>query len=270
MSMINHKKSAAEPVRKPFLTGSPMDEHSFKSILLFFGSLIATFIFSFIVCASTGFSSIVLRLFINIVIIFAVLVIYFNSGTNNGAEAVARGEILYQKEQKGTPFTDTERRVSFHPLKGFMIGFLATLPFFITALIFALNARIQTTDSGTLPSWMQAYIRRSDIGAALVQYTQPEAMSVIDFLRMIIRVCLMPFVNIVGSSNRNGLIVLERLSPMIMLLPAASFGFGYLSGQSIRTRVHTAISENEKRRMKKEKRARRKRTERSHEPEKLN
>ena len=77
-------------------------------------------------------------------------------------------------------------------------------------------------------------------------------MSFVYILRTSVRIIIIPFVNIVGSENKNGLFLLERFSPFIMMLPAISYGTGYMTGKKIRTRIHTAISENEKKRVRKE------------------
>ena len=259
-------------VKKPFVTGSPVDEHTLKNSLLFFGSLLLTSLFSFIVCASTGAAGLIIRLLINALIIIVILSVYFNSGTNQGADAVARGEILYQKQESSQTFSQKEKSVSFHKAKGFLVGIFGTLPLLILALIFAFCTSAALTDAGGLPSWMQAYTRKSDIGNALVQYLQPEGMSFVDYLRVIVRVCLIPYVNMIGYSSKEGLLVLERLSPLLIMLPAAAYGTGYLSGRSIRDRIHSVISVNEKKRRKREtrKRMERQRDRSSREPEQLN
>ena len=57
-----------------------------------------------------------------------------------------------------------------------------------------------------------------------------------------------------------------------LLLPVLAYGTGYISGKSIRTRIHTAISENEKKRIRRDKRKRKSQNRPSHrrEPEQLN
>ena len=154
-----------------------------------------------------------------------------------------------------------------------MTGLLGTIPFFLLAVVLALNTQLQMTQSGTLPSWMQAFTRRGDIGSALVHYTQPEGMALIDYIRIAVRICILPFVNIVSSGSKEGMLLLERLSPLILLLPACAYGTGYLRGPEMRARVHTAISENDRIRKRKEKKERRIRAgiaARPKEPEKLN
>ena len=85
-------------------------------------------------------------------------------------------------------------------------------------------------------------------------------------------ICIMPFVNVIGHDSKNGMFLLERISPLIVMLPSVFYGFGYMSGRKIRTRIHTVISENDKNRIRKErKRIRKQNTQaRRREPEQLN
>ena len=108
--------------------------------------------------------------------------LFYNNGAGKGADAVAHGEILYQKKERGQTFSESEQKICFHPMKGYLIGVLGTLPFLIAAVILAVKTAPQVTGAGSLPSWMQAYTRRSDIGDALISYTQPE-----DVLYMLVR-----------------------------------------------------------------------------------
>ena len=273
--MTNSCRTSSKPpvreVRKPFLTGKAVDGNTLRNSLAFFGTLIVVFFVAFIACASATFGSIILRIALNLAVIFLILMIFYNNGAGKGAEAVTRGEILYQKEETGQTVSESERKAAYHPFKGFVTGLLGTIPFFFLAVVLALNTQLQMTQSGTLPSWMQAFTRRGDIGSALVHYTQPEGMALIDYIRIAVRICILPFVNIVSSGSKEGMLLLERLSPLILLLPAAAYGTGYRTGRKIRTRIHTAISENNRKRMRKERKKRSARTAaRRNEPEKLN
>ena len=254
--MAHLKKNKNNPkekeIRKPFLTGSPTDERTLKSSMLFFGTLILVFFVAFIACVSATFSSFILRLLMNGAVILVGLLIFYNNGSKRGTDDVARGEILWQKQESGRPFSGSERRMCFHPVKGYLIGLAGTIPFFLLALYLAFTASVSMTGSGTLPSWMQAYTRRSDIGNALINYTQPEGMNTSDYIRALVRITILPFVNIVGSGNKYGLLFLERISPLILLLPAGVYGTGYLSGRNVRTQIHTAISESNRKRIRKE------------------
>ena len=273
---MESKKQAApkkiQEVKKPFLTGSIVDENTFKNSAKFFGIYIMIVFVSFIACSSAAFGSDILRIGLNIAVVCVILMIMFNFGSNHGAEAVSHGEILWQRREKGLTFSESEQKLCFHPMKGYMTGLLGSVLLLIPAVILACMTTLQTTDAGVLPGWMQAYLRRGDISNALTNYTQPEGMTFVDFIRAIIRICIIPFVNIIGHTNKAGMLTLERLSPIVMLIPAIAYGTGYITGKSVRTRIHTAISENEKKRIRRDNKKRRKqnRPVHSHEPEQLN
>ncbi len=274
--MTEHKKANAKPavseVRKPFLEGSALDERTAKSSLAFFGSMILVVFVSFITGLSASFDSYILRLIINGAVIILALIIFYNNGTKRGAEDIKKGEILWQKKEKGQPFTEGEQKLCFHPMKGYTIGILGSLVFIVLAVILALSTSLKMTEAGGLPSWMQAYTKRSDIGNALVNYTQPEGMKMVDYVRAAVRIVMLPYVNIVGGTNRYGILILERISPLILLLPAAAYGTGYIAGKKVRTQVHTAISENERKRIRREQKRRQAKAgqRNNREPEQLN
>ena len=267
------RKDSAAEVKKPFLTGSITDGNTAKHSLGFAGVMVVIFFVSLIACVSASLGSVVLRMLINSAVILVVLMLFYNNGAGKGAEDVARGEILYQKQERGETISESERKSCFHPAKGFLNGLLGTLPFLILAVILAVQTTPQLTGAGTLPSWMQAYTRRSDIGSALTAYTQPEGMTLLDYIRALVRIFIIPYVNIVGTADKYGMLTLERLSPLILVLPAAAYGTGYLQGKKIRSGIHTAISINDKKRIRREKKKRLARSNagsRSREPEQLN
>ena len=268
---MKQDKTATVTVRKPFLKGKPTDENTFRNILRFFGLMLLLVFMTFIVCTMTGFSSAVLRIAVNLAIETLILFILFNRGTVHGTEAVSRGEILYQHQVRGQEVTENERKLPYHPAKGFLNGILGTLLMLIPAIVLAFTAQRQMTGAGVLPGWMESYLRRDDIGNALVSYTNPGGISVTEILRIIVRICIMPFISMIGGENKEALLIAEKLSPILLLLPACAYGIGYLQGPKARARIHTEIAENTKKRIRREKKARktRQRT-RPHGPQQLN
>ena len=272
MNKDQSRDAAIKNVRKPFVYGTPADGATVRTALQFFGILILVFFVTFIAGSSVSGAGPAIRIIFSAAVILLVLFIFFSNGSNLGADAVARGEILYQKKEEGKPFSESERKLCYHPCKAYIIGLIGTIPFLIAAIVFSFNATITMTGPGTLPSWMQSYTRRADIANALPTYLHPEGLSLTDFLRIAVRIFILPFVNLVGTDNPRGLLILEKMSPLLLLLPAAAYGTGYLSGKKIRTRIHTMISESNRRRKRKETRARKKRmsTRSASGPEKLN
>lgn len=259
-------------VRKPFVYGTPVDSATVRNALQFFGILILVFFVTFIAGSSVAGAGAAVRIIFSAAVILLVLFIFFSNGSNLGADAVAKGEILYQKKEEGKPYSESERKLCYHPCKAYIIGFLGTIPFLLAAIVFAFNAKVVMTGPGTLPSWMQSYTRRADIANALAVYLHPEGLSLTDALRIAVRIFILPFVNLVGTDNPHGLLILEKISPLLLLLPSVAYGTGYLAGKKIRTRIHTMIFESNRRRKRKENRARKKRmnARSASGPEKLN
>ena len=252
-------KPKTQEKAKPFLEGTPTDENTVRQALKFFGAMLLVGFMCFLVCSMTSFDSAVLRIGINLVIEALILMIFFNKGEALGTDGVARGEILYQYVQRGKEVTESEKRIPYHKFKGFLIGFLGTALFFILALILAFTAQRQMTGAGVLPSWMESYMRRSEISGALVSYTQGVSVTVTDIVRIIVRVLIMPFISMAGPESRDALLLMERISPLLVLLPALSYGAGYLQGPAQRRKIHTEIAANARKRKIREKRERKKR-----------
>ena len=103
--MTVKKNQPVKPVTKPYLTGAVTDENTLKKVLKFFGSMMLIIIMCFIVCTMMNFDSDILRIGANAAVVLLVLFILYNQGQVHGAEAVARGEILYQRQEKGLEIT---------------------------------------------------------------------------------------------------------------------------------------------------------------------
>ena len=268
--MATKSKKTVTPVEKPFLKGKPTDERTWKAATGFFGILLVAAIMTFLVCSAASMSNQILRIALNLAVELLVLFIFYNNAIGRSADAVARGEILWQRKEKGIPFTEKEQAICFHPAKGYVTGLLGTIPILICCILLAALAERQTTGYGTLPSWVSSLQGRNELGDALVAYTVREGISAVDVIRIIVRICIMPFVNMAGAENRDAMLLVERLSPILALLPAIAYGTGYLQGRKERTRIHTGIAENRKSRARKERKARKARVNRPKGPEQLN
>ena len=91
-----------------------------------------------------------------------------------------------------------------------------------------------------------------------------------DVLRLIVRMSIMPYVNLVGSTNKDGLLLLERFSPLLALIPGLVYGWGYTQGVAVRSQVHTDIAAGKRKQKRKEKKARQQRQAQRKGPEQLN
>ncbi len=257
-------------VKKPYLTGSIWDSTVIRSALMICGSMIIVAILYLIVCGVLTFDNTALRVLTNGLVAFVVMAMFYYSGIGRGTVAVNQGEIMYHRRETGQPIAPEELSRCFHIGKGFVTGLLGTLPLFLCALILAVVAKEQNTGLGALPSWVSGLETRDEVGLGLTYYHTPVMLGLEGVLRIIIRLSIMPFVNMVGAANRSGLLTLERLSPLIVLLPGIAYGLGYTRGVQVRTQVHSDIARNARKRRKKSRREKARKRRAPKGPEALN
>lgn len=255
-------------VTKPFLRGTAVDGQLAMNSLKYFGALVLMSIAFLLLGSMLMMDSAVLRIVINAAIMVCVYLLFYNSGLSKGTTAVNLGEMLYMRRENGHPVSKADERACFHPAKGFIIALIGSAPLVICGCLLAATAQIQMTGLSTLPSWLETFERRTEIGSALAYYHQTASMGLEDVTRLLVRMNLMPVVGMIGTENTAGLLLMERLSPLVMLLPALFYGIGYTRGVTVRTQIHTSIASNNRKRAKREKKQRQARARRA--PERLN
>ena len=67
---------------------------------------------------------------------------------------------------------------------------------------------------------------------------------------------LFPYINIVGTDNYDTMLLMDRLSPVLVLITPLFYALGYLRGPSLRALVHGNIRLNKRRHNRKERKAR--------------
>lgn len=263
------KKSKIEKVTKPYLKGDVFDRTTLPGALKFFAGTVGMAVGFLLICLMMSWEQQWLNVTVNLAIAVVIYLLFAQIGMNSGADAVNQGEIMFAREEKGRPVADWERKLCFHPLKGLLSALIGSVPLVLCSVVLACIAQRQMTGLGALPSWVTGYEVRPEIGNALAIYHETAGMTLETVLRLIVRMATMPYVNIVGADNKDAMLLLERLSPLVNLLPAIAYGLGYMNGVSVRSSVHTNIAlgkKKAKRKQAKERRARRQ----AHGPEQLN
>lgn len=267
---MSAKKQKIEKVTKPYMKGNMLDKTTLPGALKFFGGTVVMTVVFLILGVMMNLEAQWLNVTINLAIVLATYLFFQQIGMGVGADAVNQGEIMYAREEKGRPVESWERQMCFHPLKGLVSALIGSLPLFLCSLVLALVARRQMTTLGALPSWVSGIEGREEIGAALAYYHESGSMTLEAVLRLIVRMSTMPFVNLVGAADKDGMLLLERISPILNLLPALAYGLGYMGGVSVRTNVHTNIALGKKKAKRKQAKERRARQQTHRGPQQLN
>ena len=241
------KKKKLKKVTKPYLTGSVVDGHSVKAALSNLGMMVAMMILFLLLGSALSFDQAWLNYLLNGALLLVAYSIFYFSGISSGSSAVNQGEICYNRQESGRPCSAKEVSLAYHPLKGFCNGALGAVPLVICCLILALNATKQSYGIGALPSWVSnATEVREELAAPLTFYSVTVPFTIVDGVRVLARMALMPLVSMLGATNYDLMLVLDRLSPVLVLIPGICYGFGYTRGVSVRTQVHSQIAANKR------------------------
>lgn len=215
------------------------------------------------------FDSTVLRVAANLVIFLICAGIIYVDGTRMGESEVAYGEIVLNRKEAGGEVTRKDLEKCYHPWKPLFILLVAALPLILLALPHALTAEKQVYTLQGLPSWVrQTMSSHEEIAAPLQYYPTEGTVTAKDILGLVVRLLIFPFVNMADTANLDARLIVDRLSPLLIWLPALAFPLGYWTGPNTRARIHGDIKSNRKRynsRQKKAARARAARTEKKNE-----
>ena len=256
-------------MKKPYLKGAIFDTTVIKSCLAMAGCMLIMMLAYLLLGIMMIFDNRILSIILNAVMLGGVYMVFYASGMARGSTAVNEGEILYRRKETNREISKVELDTCYHPLKGFLIGLLGTLPYFLISLVFAFITTRQMTSVGALPSWVSAMTGRTEVLAPLSYYTSGAGLSVTDIMRIFVRMNVMPYVNMFNSSDMDAMFLLERIAPVLILIPGLCYGYGYTRGESVRTKVHADIALGKKKLAKKQRREKKRRLQ-PKEPTKLN
>ena len=250
-------KQKIEKVTKPYMKGDVIERTTLAGAAKFFVGTVAMAVVFLIIGVMMSWDIEWLNVMINLFIVLAVYMFFHQMGMTSGADAVNQGEIMYARQEKGRPVADWELEQCYHPFKGLIVALVGSIPVFVCCLILALIAKRQMTPVGVLPQWVQGMADRPEIAGGLQVYRQEVALELEVVMRIIVHVILAPWVNIVGAENKDAILLLERLGPVLTLIPAAVYGVGYTFGKMQRALVHGNIALGKQKQQKKQRREQR-------------
>ena len=264
-------KSKRALVYKPYLKGHAFDGPVIRralKVLLYY----LVFVFLYLIVGGTlQIGGIVVRTALNLALVTVAGALLYMDAAKLGDAEVAFGEIAYARKEAGAAVDEKERERCYHPLKGLMIALAAAVPILVLTLPHAVTATRQYYSLQVLPSWMTSYSNQQEIMAPLQYYEQHKVtLGGVDILHMIGRILTFPFANIVSSDNADGLLIVDRLSPLLACLPLAGYILGYLTGPHSRAIVHGDISSSNKRQQRRKNKALKARQARQAKAEKKN
>lgn len=269
---MEHKvKQHKKPPKPQFVRGEAFDKTVPVDAVKFFVSELLMMVAFLMLGVIADFNWAFLRYLCNGLFIGAALLIFFEMGCSSGTNAVSAGEMAYDRLASNRTVQEWERKLCYHPLKGLIAGLLGSIPLLICSVLLMCLAQRQMTSLGALPTWLTTIERRVEVGNALAYYHEMDGMTLESLMRLVVRIAVMPYVCIIGPENKDAMLLLERLSPLVNLLPALAYGLGYTNGVNVRAQVHANIALGKKRaRKKQQKELKQRQQNRQKGPEQLN
>jgi len=260
-------KKKPKIVRKPMLQGSFHDKTGRKRAFRVSGAVLVSGFVYLVFGSMLVMDSLILRILFNTLLIAMCAGFLYMTGARHGEADAAYAEIMFQRSQEGKELADADRARCFHPLKGTYTALLGALPFVLLAIPAAITAKASTYTLGVLPSWLTIYQRQPEIGNALSYYAATSSTGILDYLQIVDRLLVLPFVTMVGNGDASAVLLIQRLSPLLVLFVPAGYALGYLQGKELRARVHTSIAQSARKKKRKETKERQKRQQKG--PEQL-
>lgn len=234
-------------IKKPYLRGNAFSALALRRGVRILSYLVLSAVMFFLLGQLMVIDIPWLRILVNLVVVAAFAGLTYTNGARVGEGDVSFAEIALSREQAGKQASRDDKDRCFHPAKGFVTVLAGALPVVILCLVYAVLAVKDHYVLGALPSWVAAYETRADIGLALSYYHDFSGIGFVDILRLVVRLLVFPFVNMVGARNADALLWVERFSPLLVLVAPLFYGVGYMRGEAYRSLVHGGIASNAKR-----------------------
>lgn len=245
------KKKKTPVVYKPFYQGEIWIGSNIKNALKLLGSYLFFTVLYVITGSSLSALGTVLRIIANVMILVVCGGVMYTHGANAGDSEVALGEIVHARLEEGKQVDEKDKKMSYRNLRGVVVFLLALVPLMLITVPAALTAEKQVYALQSLPTWVDSYVGHDEIYAPLEYYRQGDPMNLMDILKMISRLLVYPFVCMVGTKNLDGILLIDKLCPLLAALPGLGYVFGYFSGPYQRARVHGDIARNKRKQNKK-------------------
>lgn len=266
---MQNKNQKVKEVHKPYLTGSWHGRDAWKRGIKYMLSVLLVSMIYLISSMIMGFDSLIGRIIAAAAVVFALGYYQYAQGMAQGEKDTAFGETMYLRQESGKTVVSEDMERCFHPAKGFFIAALGALPFVLFAAVFACITSETSYGLGILPGWTENLLMQSEFGDALAYYGNRTGLQAMDILRVIDRAMVMPFASVGAYLGNHAALVVERISPLLVLIVPACYGLGYTQGVNARVRVNTAIKLGVDKKKRKERKARKQRQQQRKQPEQL-
>lgn len=229
----NRKK---KPLRRAKRWGAPVLPMAGRLAVLLLAVVVLGLMFS----ALQGVGTVWLRVALSALIVSGLLLLYVNEGLVKGAQDASASRNYVSLEAKGVALESRDDAACYHPLKAVCASLVVFGVPLALAVIVALSAQDYTYTLQDLPAWMtDTYGSRGDLFAPLGAYTAQQSLTALDWMRMLVRLPEMVFINFFSDPQRMGATI-DRLSPLLLASYPLAYVIGYLCGPRVNRKQEKA------------------------------
>ena len=200
-------------------------------------TLIAVTVMGLMFSALQAIDSLLLRVTLSLLIFSGMLMMYLNDGMTKGAADAAASRYYVSAKERGIALEEKDDAACYHPLKALCAALAVFCIPVALAVVVALCAKEYTYVMQDLPRWLtDSYGSRADVMAPLGAYSVQQGMTLMDWIRLIVRMPIVIMVNFFPDAQTMSASI-DRLSPLMMLVYPAAYVIGYLFGPNINRKV---------------------------------
>ena len=244
---VKKKKKKPELVFKPYLKGDWHGPSAWKKALKILAYYLIFVVLYLLVGGMLNSNTKAFAWIVNSAMVLLCGSMLYMDGARQGESETSLGEIAWSRREAGKEVPAREKEKCFHPFKSWFSVLIGMLPLVILAGIAALSAKLQTYQLQALPDWVTSLDRDGEAFLPLSYYMKQVPVSASDVIRIIVRLLTFPFVQIARNYGNAAILTVDRLSPLLVCLPALGYPLGYRTGPRMRAMVHGNIRTNTKR-----------------------
>lgn len=202
-------------------------------------TLIAVTVMGLMFSALQAVESIWLRVALSLLILSGMLLLMINDGMVKGSSDAASSRYYDSAKSRGIALEKKDDAACYHPLKA-ICAVLAVygIPL-VMSLIVAMTAKEYTYVLQDLPGWLtDSYGSRGDVMAPLGAYSVQQSMTMIDWMRLIVRLPILMLVNLFPDVQTMSAMI-DRLSPLMLAVYPLAYLVGYLLGPRMNRKRET-------------------------------
>lgn len=250
MAMKSDSKKRA-PLRKAQNWKKEVPGMAGKQLVLVILVVVAGLIFSGLQSAVSGW----VRIGVTLALGLMLLLFYYTDGVNKGSVDAGMSRHIAKLEKEGRKISVQEEAGCYHPLKAVCAGLLAFALPLVLAIFLAVTAKPYAYSLQDLPVWLSgAYGVREDVVGPLAAYMQPAGATVTDWIRVLVRLLMLVFVNLFEDPQRMTQMI-DQSAPLFISLYPLAYLIGYLRGPSTNAKMEKQNKKAKKAAVRKQKKS---------------